>query len=202
MNKIVFASITTVIAFAIQTHGFADDFNQSLNRMGMTFNMPEGYISIPPKPNSDMEYDFAIRHPKVSYEIRFSLRPAENLDVRWELLFVAVAANISGKGIENFSSEQPEEPHYIDPTSVKAAFGADSALMVGIDGLQSEFAGKHKSCGVICLNKIGVGQAYIFHMFGDTLDGGVPTSDIQEALRVTYPPFGGITPLRFIDRKE
>jgi|GEM_PF-6839172 len=201
MNKVCSACFVALISYVLPAHGLADDFHKKLSQMGMTFTMPEGYVSISPKPNKDMNYDFAIRHPKANYEIRYALRPFEGGDQRWEFEFIVIACNISGKDPGNFASGSPEEPNYWSPDDVKAAFGGDSGLFVGIENLRSEFAGDYKSCVMTGIHRDNVGEAYTFHLFGASQEGR-PAPDIDAALRATYPPFGGLVTLKFTDPQQ
>jgi hypothetical protein len=176
--KILLSFSLTVL---LQTLSHASDFEEKVKSLGLILSKPEGYLEVAPKENRDMKYDYALHHPTKKYEIRYTLAPfpegavkeykewSEKKDkgdsihtdpnLRFKMMFQAIALNIAGKGSvlggQKFS-----------PESVKEHFGGDTGSMAVID-MNSDFGAGFSACTVVGIHKENLGEFYIFHLCDD-----------------------------------
>lgn len=191
-TKIIFP---VFLLFCFNLSSRAADFKQAISKLGLVLSVTKDYKVVAPKKNGDMEYDYAVRHTKKKYEVRYALRPIteqtkndykEYLKNRdkdksrimldpnslFDAEFQAVMLNITQAGTA-------KKPQPFNPNSVKAEYGADSGLTTFIQDMNSEFAGEYKNCLMVGIHKTDIGQVYIFHLF-DNFD------DIKDLTDATF----------------
>lgn len=141
----------------------------------MTFEMPKGFVETSVVANSRMNYDYAIKHETKHFEVRFALRPLNDLikaykeleknkkdgDINlnpnkfYQTSLQATVLNISGGQMPQFSQFPPQ--------AVKAEFnaewGATSFFEVG-----KEFGQTYKYCMVVAIHKDNLADAYYFYL--------------------------------------
>lgn len=166
--KKVTAILVLGLLFALTNVGNASDFKQEVARLGGIFNEPDGYISVPPKKNLDMNYNYALKHPKVKYEVRYALRPIpkeipkEKANKLLDVSVFSITRNIAQSG--SIKNSQSLDPKY------KRTFGADDGISAVVENMTSDFANGYKNCMLIGIHKDNIGEFYIFHLFDNNDD--------------------------------
>jgi len=144
--------------YAEGTKQEAKTFKEKLNKMGLLFNQPKNFYSVPIKPNGDVAYDYAVRHKNLKLEIRYSLRP-DVKDPRAPKLFLAACAlNINGGVQPNLAPFRPQD--------VKNEFNADRGFTTVTD-LNSEFGKGYKTSSLFIIQKDGKGSVVVTYLFDD-----------------------------------
>ena len=78
MNRIaLILSLIVLITSPILSQDLPQDFLELLDRSSMTFEQPKGLISVPIIDNNQMDYEFALKYPVDSFEVRFAIRPLD-----------------------------------------------------------------------------------------------------------------------------
>lgn len=153
-------------------------FTDLLERAQMTFVVPDGYVDTELVENNHMLYEYAVKHPTEKFEIRYAIRPIDDMLKDYEEwkanpqegvvkvdprgLYPAIAAavgfNIAEK-MSNGGQPFPEE-------SVKNEFGADAGMHIMVEPREA-FSNGYKHCMMVAINKAEQGTAFIFYMFDD-----------------------------------
>ncbi len=168
-------SLVVLTTISVYGQDLPSDFTELLNRSSMTFTLPNGLKSIPIIQNDQMNYEFAIKYPKYSFEVRFAIRPLdlyiEDYEERernknpgdinihpnnlYKSLLEATILNISGgqlPPIQQFDSQAVK-------SEFNADWGATSFVNVG-----QEFGQSYKYCMVVAIHKQNLADAYIFFL--------------------------------------
>jgi hypothetical protein len=152
------------------------EFLQLLERASMKFDEPTGYKRINPIENNQMNYEIAYKHPTKRFEVRYAIRPMDNLlkehqireksknkgDInihpnKWyKSVFEATILNISGGQLPEYS--------IFDKEAVKREFNADWGATVGVT-LEKEFGQGYKYCLVVFIHKDNLGDAFVFYLY-------------------------------------
>jgi hypothetical protein len=141
----------------------------------MTFNQTEGYSETPKIENQQMNYDYAIINQTKDFEIRYAIRPLDELIKDYNErkkneklgdtnihpnklhvgLFHSVIFNVSGGKFSKINEFTPE--------AVKKEFNADWGAMAMVE-VGKEFGQNYKYCFLITIHKDNVGDAYCFYL--------------------------------------
>lgn len=174
--------ITLLIFISVAISMFAGDnlpeeFTELLKRTNLTYEIPEDFVEVEPVENSHMLYEYAIKHPIEKFEVRYAIRPIDEMLVEYNewsknpkegetrldpknlypAIGQAVKLNISDKEINGGSL--PEE-------SLKNDFGADAGMSYFVMPREA-FSNGYKHTMMIAINKKEKGTAFIFYMFDD-----------------------------------
>ncbi|MFV0418682.1 MAG: hypothetical protein ACK5KT_08140 [Dysgonomonas sp.] len=175
--KFLMAVITCLIMTSFTTIDPPEKVKDLLDKAGMTLNVPEGLIEAEIIENNHMNYEYALKHPKGEFEIRYAIRPLGEMvkdheeweknkkegDIRihpnemYPAVGSAVAFNISGKmaNLSPFDDEAVKKEYYADKGGVTSVEPRDS------------FANGYKTCLMIVIQKDNVATAYIFLLAND-----------------------------------
>jgi hypothetical protein len=178
LRNLTVAAVVLIWQQSMSGGGFEDKIIAS----GLVFTQPEGYQVVASRPNRDVQYDYALRHPTEKYEIRYSVEPISKQDVEafkkssgtkekgaavvtdpnqmFEAKFHAIALNIAAKA-DNIGPVQ-----HFQPAAAKAEFGADDGMIVPML-IGSSFGDGFKLCMLVAIHKTDVADAFIFHLFDD-----------------------------------
>lgn len=149
-----------------------EKFTDGLKRAKMTFNMPEGYTETDIIQNPHMSYEYAIKHNSEKIEIRYAIRPMDEMLRKYEeneikmhpnkilqASVIAVSANI------NISGSRPNlSPFNAD--AVNKEFNADKGWTVLVEARQG-FDNGYKYCLMVSIFKENLGTAFYFYMADD-----------------------------------
>ncbi len=144
----------------------------------MVFESPDSLISTPIIFTHAMSYEYAIKYPGKNFEIRYAVRPSDNLWKEYERniknikkcdintnpdstflsAFETVILNVSGK--------LPKITEF-DKLAVKNEFNADWGGTVAVEP-RKEFGQNYKYCMIVALHKSKKGDAYIFYLANST----------------------------------
>jgi hypothetical protein len=156
-------------------------FTDLLSRANMMFEAPNALVSTPIIYNRAMSYEYALKYTDKNFEIRYAVRPSDNLWKEYELAekskkksdvninpdstylsaFQTVIANAS-------NGEFPKVTEF-DKAAVKVEFNADWGGTVIIHP-RKEFGQDYKFCMIVAIHKSHAGEAYIFYL-SDKQDG-------------------------------
>lgn len=141
----------------------------------MVFEMPKGFVETDIIANRQMNYDYAIKHMTKQLEVRFALRPLNNLirsyteleknkkpgdfnihpNRLYQTSLQTTILNISDGRTANFR-QFPSQ-------AVKAEFNADWGATAFIE-VSKEFGQNYKYCMVVALHKDNLADAYYFYL--------------------------------------
>ncbi|WP_027004042.1 hypothetical protein [Hugenholtzia roseola] len=150
-------------------------FTGLLDNAGLTFESPVGFKPTKIIENKQMNYEYAIKHKKENFEVRFAIRPLEGLlrnyrereknkkqgeininpNTIYASLLEVTALNISGG--------QTTEIVEFDTQAVKAEFNADWGATTLVK-LEEEFGQSYQYCLIVAIHKDDLGDAYCFFL--------------------------------------
>lgn len=153
-------------------------FTDLLSRADMLFESPDSVVSAPIIYSHAMSYEYAIKYPGKNFEVRYAVRPSDNLwseyeahsknlkkgdvntnpDSTYMAAFQTIILNVSG-GLPNITE--------FDKASVKSEFNADWGGTVAVQP-RKEFGQNYKYCMIIALHKNKKGDAYVFFLSDST----------------------------------
>lgn len=180
MNKIttVAMGLFLIVLTSFTTENTTSAFQEKLLKAKMTFEMPKGFQETAIIANNQMNYEYAIKHIEKNFEVRFALRPLDDLlkayhekesnkkpgevnvnpNKFYQGSFVATAMNISGGKMPK-GSPFPQE-------AVKAEFNADWGAMTIVEA-GKEFGQEYKYCMLVAIHKDNIADAYYFYLAND-----------------------------------
>lgn len=168
-----------LVLTSFTTEKTTSTFQEKLLKAKMNFEMPKDFKEVPIISNMQMNYDFAIKHVEKDFEVRFALRPLDDMlktylekeknkqageinmspNKLYQGSFVAIAFNISGGKMLKGSSAFP-------PEAIKAEFNADWGAMTMVEA-GKEFGQDYKYCVMVAIHKNDVADAYYFYLAND-----------------------------------
>lgn len=181
---------TTVIALALAAQGafsqteLPEAFTDGLNRAKMVFEMPEGFTSTTIIENPHMHYEYAIKHDTADIEIRYAIRPFDNLIQKYEeakkdtsgmirtvminpdqVSFYAKITTATGYNI----SKSPIKGRNLADKVIKETYNADNGMVFFVNP-KAEFGKGCKYCSMYSIYKKGLGMAFIFFIGDDQFE--------------------------------
>lgn len=178
-------TLSTGLLFLVLTSFSSDNlpktFTDLLDRANLTFQMPTGFEETKTIENRQMNYEYAVKHPKKKFEVRYAIRPLDNLirdyeekeknkkpgDINihpnklYSSLLQVTTLNISGG--------QLPEITVFDKQAVKQEFNADWGATTFVE-VGKEFGQKYKYCMIVAIHKDNFADAYFFYL-SDSKDG-------------------------------
>lgn len=153
-----------------------EGFVALLKRSKLNFTKPAVLVKTDPIENMQMNYEFALKHPRKNFEVRFAIRPMDSSLAlyqrevkkgsvmvhpnKWtETVFMATMMNIAIGG--ESSGNMPNITAF-NSAAVKNEFNADWGATCYTQ-LGPEFGGKvYKHCIAFTIHKDNLGDAYVF----------------------------------------
>ena len=183
MKTLKFLLIGTMIVFStsFKSDELPKPFSDLLERAQMTFDKPAGLVETELIENRQMNYEFAVKYPDKNFEVRYAIRPLDNLikdyeekvknkgphdiyihpNTYYSALLRVTVLNIAG-GKEYKATE-------FDKRAVKSEFNADWGAITLVE-VGSEFGQKYKYCMVVAIHKDNAGDAYYFYLSDSKVD--------------------------------
>ena len=175
-------TILSILLFVVLTSFKSDNslpetFNDLLKRSGLVFNSPSDLVPTKLIENRQMNYEYALKYPNKNFEVRYAIRPLDNLLNEYnKKTGSAISVNpnkLYGTSLQatvlNISGGNLSEIAQFDKNAVKQEFNADwggtTFLEVG-----KEFGQNYKYCMVVAIHKDNLADAYIFYL-SDTKEG-------------------------------
>ena len=177
MKKVNFAIyfILLLSVSSFQSDKNAVNFKNQLAKAGLSFEMPKGYTETKIISNQQMNYEYAIKHPEKNFEVRYAIRPLEDLiksfneseknkktgDINinpnqfFASSFQATCLNISGGQMPRVN----QFPKQAVKLEFNADWGATTFMKVG-----KEFGQQYQFCMLIAIHKDNLADAYIFYL--------------------------------------
>ena len=151
-------------------------FLADARKMGLTYATPAGYAEVPVRQNMDQGYDYAIASEDKRIEMRFTLRPYDEMPPPMRnrqmsfMFFMTGVSNLVRGG---------HEGSFVDPKPVpKDHFNADDAQLVAVrwslpKNSADAFGDGFEVGMAIFMHRKGIGDAYTFALFKDrdAIDG-------------------------------
>ncbi|MEO6521081.1 MAG: hypothetical protein ABIN91_05355 [Mucilaginibacter sp.] len=170
-----------------------DNFTKLLNRAGMTFEAPEGWVETPVINNNQMHYNYAIKYPGKDFEVRYTVRPMDTLLMQYQKMVqqrgtVMIHPNkyfgtaLMATMINISSGEKAPQTRTYDSVAVKKEFNADRG-MFALTYTKKDFGQDYRFCNVIALQKDNVAYAYCFIMFNNQDDFKALAPVVYHALK-------------------
>jgi hypothetical protein len=165
--------------------GFKSDdlpakFTNRLERAGMTFTPPIGFVNVPIVKNGRMHYEYAIKAMDRNFEIRYSIQPLDSVFIQYDSLkksgtIMTVTPNnlyygsfIASMGNIGMGGRTPQiNPFPLD--AVKSEFNADWGAS-GVCEPSGDFGKGYKYCMGVTIHKDNLADAYIFYLTNDLND--------------------------------
>jgi len=169
------AGLLFLILCSFKTDNLPKTFTELLDRANLVFTKPDGFEETKIIKNRQMNYEYALKHPKKKFEVRYAIRPLDNLlsdyeekeknkntgDINihpnklYSSLLQATALNISGG--------QFTEVTEFDKQAVKNEFNADWGASTFVQ-VGKEFGQDYKYCMMVAIHKDNLGDAYFFYL--------------------------------------
>ena len=177
MNKIKFilSGFCFVILTSFSSDSLPEKFTELLNRSKITFNQPDGYSEISTIENQQMNYDYAIINNAKDFEIRYSIRPLDEMLKDYDdrkknqtLVSESIHPNKMHTGIFhsiifNVSGGKFSKINEFNPEALRKEFNADWGAISMVE-VGKEFGQNYKYCFLITIHKDDVGDAYCFYL--------------------------------------
>ena len=182
MNKITTFSIglLLLVLTSFTSDNLPKTFTDLLDRGNLTFEKPTGLVETKTIKNRQMNYEYAIKYPKNKFEVRYAIRPLDNLlrdyeekeknkrpgDINihpnklYSSLLQVTTLNISGG--------QLPEVTVFDKQAVIQEFNADWGATTLVE-VGKEFGQNYKYCMTVAIHKDNFADAYFFYL-SDTKD--------------------------------
>jgi hypothetical protein len=142
----------------------------------MIFTPPPQYIEVPVMANSQMHYEYALRHPNEDFEVRYSINPLDSVFIQFNAMknsttsfvtpnklfygaFLTTMANIGNGKRTNIGTFYPNE--------VKMTYNADWAAFCYCKPT-GDFGKGYKFCLGVAIHKDSLADAYYFYLCNDT----------------------------------
>jgi len=171
-----------IIALTAFKAGLPTAFTALLDRAHIDFTLPAQYTEAPITKNSQMNYDFALKHPGKNFEIRYAIRPLDTLLAQYErrekskqpgdvnispnnfyrTAFMATMMNIAGSrsmpGMNEFGND-----------AVKKEFNADWGA-TSVCEPAGDFGKGYKYCIGVAIHKNNTADYYCFYLTDNKAD--------------------------------
>jgi len=179
--KYVIAVVILISLASFTPEDLPKSFTDLLSRADMMFEAPKTLVSTPVVFNKAMAYEYALKYPDKNFEIRYAVRPSDNLwreyehaeknkkpgsvNVNPDSMYLAAFQSV----ITNTTNNEYPKITEFQKEAVKAEFNADWGGTVVIHP-RKEFGQDYKFCMIVAIHKSHAGDAYIFYL-SDTDDG-------------------------------
>lgn len=150
-------------------------FTDLLDRANLIFQKTEGLEATKIIENRQMTYEYAMKYPKKNFEVRYAIRPLDNLlrdyeekeknkksgDINthqnrlYSSSLQAITLNISGG--------QLPEIAVFDEQAVKQEFNADWGATTFVE-VSKEFGQQYQYCMIVAIHKDNIADAYFFYL--------------------------------------
>lgn len=183
MNKFktIGTGLILIVLVSFTSDNLPKTFTELLDRAGLTFQKTPELETTTVIENNQMNYEYAIKYPKKKFEVRYSIRPLDNLISDYEekeknknpgdinihpnklysSLLQVTALNISGGQFPEIS--------VFDTEAVKQEFNADWGATTFVE-VGKEFGQDYKYCMIVAIHKDNLADAYFFYL-SDTKEG-------------------------------
>lgn len=163
------------------SNNLSKKFTDLLDRANLIFQKPTGFEETKIIENPKMKYDYAIKYQKKNFEVRYAIRPLDNLLRSYEenemnkkpgdinihpnklYLSLLQVTNL------NISSGELAEVTVFEKQAVKQEFNADWGATTFVE-VNNQFGQKYRYCMIVALHKDNIADAYFFYL-SDTKDG-------------------------------
>lgn len=182
MTSFIMTAALLILFVSALTDPLPENFTSLLDRAGMTFTRPDSLVEVALVKNSQMLYEYAMASSDRHFEVRYAIRPLDSMLAQYRrdtaqkqpgsyhanpngmhaALFLAVLANISGRGI-------PKSLRTFDSTAVKNEFGADWGAVTGVP-VSGDFGKGYRFCSAVAIHRNNAGDAYCFYLADSTLN--------------------------------
>lgn len=189
-------SLLAVCALLFASFAITDlpkTFTDLLSRADMVFESPDSLVATPVIYTRAMSYEYAVKYPDRNFEVRYAVRPADNLwreyeqnkknikkgdistnpDSTFLSAFETIILNVSG-GLPKITE--------FDKVAVKNEFNADWGGTVAIKP-RKEFGQQYNYCMIVALHKSRKGEAYIFFLSDSTQGFNQMVAPVFHSLR-------------------
>ena len=176
--KIIRALSTGYLLLILMSFGsdnLPKKFTDLLHRANMSFQKPTGLEETQIIENRQINYEFAIKYPKNKFEVRYAIRPLDNLifdydekeknkkqgDINihpnklYSSLLQTITLNISGGRLSKVT--------IFDKEIVKKEFNADWGATTFVE-VGKEFGQNYKYCMIVAIHKDNFADAYFFYL--------------------------------------
>lgn len=176
--------VSLIVLFTgFKTNNLPAFFSDRLARAQLTFVTPDHYKEVPIIKNTQMHYEFAIKHPDKDFEVRYAVVPLDSVFIQfnamrndknsvnvnlvgpnklYEAAFLATMYNING-------GSKPPQINPFPEKAVKHDFNADWGA-TGICEVGGDFGKGYKYCVGVAIHKDNLADAYCFFLSNNTED--------------------------------
>lgn len=157
-------------------------FAQLLERGGLEFRYPAGMVETPIIPNQQQPYDYALRHEKKRFEVRYVIRPLDSAMMAyraWQKDLVPGSEMMDPNELHlkeylyvvlpNISGGETGEPRNFPPDALSYEFAADWGVLAVVP-LDAAFGQKYRYCTAVAMHKADKADVYVFLLFDKQAD--------------------------------
>jgi hypothetical protein len=160
---------------SFHTPSLPDSFNILIERASLNFSLPKGYTEAIVTPNTQLNYDYAVKYPASNVEIRYLVQPMDELIAAYEEKErhkspgeINIHPNKSYfVGLQAILYNLAGGKHVVinEPGQVisKAQYNADWTANAWLEPV-GEFANGYSFCKVIAIHKDNIADAYYFYL--------------------------------------
>jgi hypothetical protein len=183
MRRLVpyFLSLAFCLLAALKSDDLPALFTNRLARAQIVFTQPDKYASTPIRKNTQMHYEYALKHADRNFEVRYAVIPLDSVIIQFDSLkkdknqgvflepnklytgaFFAIMSNISNRIRQSKIDAYPSD-------AARNEFNADWATF-GLCEVDGEFGKGYKYCMAVAIHKDNLGDAYYFYLTDDKSD--------------------------------
>jgi hypothetical protein len=182
----IFHAFIALLFIAATTHAQSKngnvDFNQIVNKIGMTFSTPKGSVKAAVVKNKQIAYQYAVKYPDHNLEIRYLVMPSAGKATKAPVaspgnksasqindpfdMFCMDLATKAGGGIKDPQIQVAG----FDPAQGKKEFGADKITFWMIPVKNNSFGTEYKFCNMVAMHKENGANAFVFYLANSLQD--------------------------------
>jgi len=178
----IFHAFIALLFIAATTHAQPKngnvDFNQIVNKAGMTFSTPKGSVKAAVVKNKEIAYQYAVKYPDHHLEIRYLVLPylgkpmpiqTGNKPPSLYDPFDAMSMDLATKAGGGIKDPQIQVAGF-DPAQGKKEFGADKITFWMIPVKNNSFGTEYKFCNMVAMHKENGANAFVFYLANSLQD--------------------------------
>lgn len=175
IRQLTLAGLVFFLLTSFTSGTLPKEFTRLLKQGGLVFTAPEGMVETPVIANRQMNYEYAVKYPGKSFEVRYAIRPLDNLikdhekneknkkpgdvyihpNTLYSSLFQVTLLNISGGQLPEITEFGKE--------AVKGEFNADWGAVALVE-VGKEFGQNYTYCLAVSIHKNDAADAYFFYL--------------------------------------
>jgi spermidine/putrescine-binding protein len=177
--RLLFIALLSFLSFSVHSQ-INSKAKRTLKKNKIEFTIPQGFAEITVVPNTEMDYDFALRHGLDSFEVRYTIYPlADKLkefkknikkptvklvhpNFYWEEKY-----NEYIRSISKLEKSQVPAGRQISETAMNEEFNADAGAVTYFALNSESYSPEYKYCLMMVLHKNFEADVYVSFLGND-----------------------------------